>query len=311
MRSVVWLALLALLPAAAVAADRPNWAFPPDPPDKVTLPPDDGQPKHVAGSTKAYTQKQIDDQMHPPDWFPDEHPQMPPVVEHGNGTTVRACIGCHLPTGHGHPENSRLPGATAAYLARQLDDFRSGARKGTAPLTMINIAKGLTADEMRTSVAYFAALPVFRWTKVVEADTVPRSFFKGGRRLQHPDGGTEPIGNRIVEIPQDLEGVEHRDPHSPFVSYVPPGSLAKGKALVETGEGKTIQCAICHGVGLRGLGDVPGIAGRSPGSIARQLYYIQTGERDGAMVALMKAVVDKLNGDDVLAISAYVASLEP
>ena len=93
---------------------------------------------------------------------------------------------------------------------------------------------------------------------------------------------------------------------------MPPGSLAKGKALVETGGGgKTIPCAICHGVGLRGLGDVPGIAGRSPGSIARQIYYIQTGERDGPMVALMKAVVDKLNGDDALAISAYVASMEP
>ena len=62
---------------------------------------------------------------------------------------------------------------------------------------------------------------------------------------------------------------------------------------------------------LHGLGDVPGIAGRSPGNIARQLYYIQTGERDRAMVALMKAVVDKLNGDDILAISAYVASMEP
>ena len=63
--------------------------------------------------------------------------------------------------------------------------------------------------------------------------------------------------------------------------------------------------------GLKGLGEVPGIAGRSPGSIARAIYYMQTGERSGASMALMRGVVEKLTGDDVLAISAYVASLDP
>jgi cytochrome c553 len=96
------------------------------------------------------------------------------------------------------------------------------------------------------------------------------------------------------------------------VSYAPPGSLKKGEALVATGaEGKTIACAICHGPGLKGLGDVPSLAGRSPGNIARQIYYFQTGDRGGPSAALMKAVVDKLTGDDVIAIAAYVASLDP
>ena len=63
------------------------------------------------------------------------------------------------------------------------------------------------------------------------------------------------------------------------------------------GNGTTIPCGICHGPDLKGIGDVPGIAGRSPGNIARQLYYIQTGDRAGASVALMKAVVDKLTAD--------------
>ena len=56
---------------------------------------------------------------------------------------------------------------------------------------------------------------------------------------------------------------------------------------------------------------MPGIAGRSSLNIARQLYYFQTGERGGPSAALMKAPVEKLDGDDVLAISAYVASLAP
>jgi cytochrome c553 len=100
------------------------------------------------------------------------------------------------------------------------------------------------------------------------------------------------------------------DPRSGFVSYVPTGSLAKGEALVATGGGTTLPCAICHGADLKGIGDVPGIAGRSPENIARELYFFQTGLRGGASAALMKAVAEKLSAD-ILAISAYVASPEP
>jgi cytochrome c553 len=312
MRSLIALLLLASASSMAVAAARPDWAFPTKPAQAVPAPPDDGQPKQVPGSTKSYTQKQIDDPMNPPDWFPDEHAPLPHVIAHGGVSGVRACAGCHLPTGLGHPENSRVPGSTAAYLLRQLADFRSGARKGEAAGAMIKIAKGLTEDEMKDAVGYFSSLKPARWTRVVETDTVPKSYFKGTARLPLPDGGTEPIGNRIVELPEDLARFEMRDPHSGFVSYVPLGALAKGQALVTTGGGgTTIPCAICHGPDLKGLGDVPGIAGRSPGNIARELYYIQTGDRAAPAVALMKGVVAKLTADDILAISAYVASREP
>jgi len=153
---------------------------------------------------------------------------------------------------------------------------------------------------------------VLRWTRVVEADTVPKTYFRGNRRLQLAEGGSEPIGERIIEVPEDPARNALRDPHSGNISYVPVGSLARGAALVATGgSGKTIACGICHGPTLKGLGDVPGIAGQSPLTMARQLYYMQTGERNGAMAALMKAVVAKLGADDMLAISAYVASREP
>jgi len=103
-----------------------------------------------------------------------------------------------------------------------------------------------------------------------------------------------------------------RDPRFGFIDYVPPGSIKRGEELATTGGGgKTVPCAICHGPGLKGLGDVPSLAGRSPGNIARQIYYFQTGDRGGTSAALMKAVVDKLTADDVIAISAYVASLDP
>jgi cytochrome c553 len=90
---------------------------------------------------------------------------------------------------------------------------------------------------------------------------------------------------------------------------VPSGSIQKGEALVTTGgNGKTIQCGACHGADLQGLGPVPGIAGRSPSYLARQLYDMQNGFRAGLWTDLMKPVVAKLTPDDMIAILAYVSS---
>ena len=91
----------------------------------------------------------------------------------------------------------------------------------------------------------------------------------------------------------------------------PPGSIANGKALAAGGGGKTIACGICHGAGLKGLGEVPGIAGRDPIYAFRQLYDMQQGRRKGDAMVLMKAVVEKLTIDDMIALSAYSASLDP
>jgi cytochrome c553 len=292
-------ALLALLPAVSAAAERPDWAFPPPGAGGAPRKPETGELKRVPGSTRAYTQSQIDSFNDPPDWFP----------AHGRGTAVRACISCHLSTGLGHPENSRLPGASAAYIVRQLQDFASGARKGAA--NMLTFSKAMTPEEMKTAAEYFAAVPARRWTKVVETETVPKTNFHGTRRMPLAEGGTEPIGARVIEVPEDPERVELRDPNSGFIAYAPPGSLAKGLNLVATGGGKTVACTHCHGPTLKGVGDVPSIAGQSPVTIARQLYLMATGERAGSWAPLMKGVVEKLNNDDIVAISAFAASLEP
>ena len=93
---------------------------------------------------------------------------------------------------------------------------------------------------------------------------------------------------------------------------MPPGSIARGEALVKGGPvGKTVQCAICHGEGLQGLGEVPRLAGLQPLYVARQLFDMQYGSSAGKAAALMKAVVANLTEDDIIALSAYVASLPP
>ena len=302
--------VLALLPAVLAAAERPDWAFPPAGVTGAPRRPDTGEFKRVPGSTRTYTQSQIDSFNDPPDWFPEQHPPMPAIVAHGKGPQMRACISCHLSTGIGHPENSRLSGAPTGYLARRLADFKSGARKGSA--NMVTFAQAMTPEEMKIAADYFAALPIKPWTRVIETDTVPVTYFLGTRRMPLPAGGTEAIGSRIIEIPEDPARVELRDPNSGFIAYVPRGSLAKGQLLVAMGgDGKTIACTICHGPTLKGLGEVPGIAGQSPMNIARQLYLFATGERAGIWAVLMKGVVERLANEDIVAISALVGSLEP
>jgi cytochrome c553 len=299
--------LIGLVSVVAYATERPDWAFPVT--DKVQPSSTaEGEPKPPPGSTKSYTRKQIEDLSNPPDWYPDVHPPMPQVVAHG--TETFACGSCHLPTGTGHDESAYLAGLPAPYFVQQMADFKSGARKGFG--VMPSIAQALPDDEVQSAAAYFASLKARPWVRVVETDAVPKTYVAPGNiRLALPDGGTEPIGSRIVELPEDEEAALNRNPKSGFVAYVPTGSVAKGKALVATGDGKTTKCAICHGATLKGLGIAPPIAGRHANYMVRQLYFFQDGSRSGPSAALMHGVVQKLSVDDMVAIAAYLASLEP
>jgi len=309
--------VLALIPALRIGAQSAQpwhlpdipWAFPIR--DKVQPMIDERSgPQHVPGSTKSYTQEQIDDLANPPDWFPDEHAPMPKVVAHGAGGDILGCASCHLASGLGHPESANLAGVSAAYILRQLSDFKARLRMGEA---MNDIARDLSDEDAKQASDWFAALKPKVWQPVVETDRVPKTFINEHlMRMPLPGGGDEPIGNRIIELPQDVARAESRDPHSGFIAYIPKGSLAKGKEFVTTGGGgKTIQCTICHGPSLNGLAEVPAIAGHSPLYLFRQLYYFKDGSRHGVMGALMKGVVAQMTQDDMLAIAAYVGSLPP
>jgi cytochrome c553 len=296
--------------ALAVPAGLPDWAF--NIPDKIQ--PTAVRPEGIVkapGSAKKYDAAEIAGNANPPDWFPDEHPAAPRSVKGGTGITM-ACGSCHLMSGQGHPESADIAGMPAEYLMRQMAYYKAGTRKDDA--RMGPIARAASDDDVRQAAEYFAALKPAVWVKVIEIATPPRTFIAtaGRHRQLHPDGGTEPIGRRILEIPADPFRTEIRDPHSGFIAYVPPGSIARGEALVK-GEpsGQTVRCAICHGDGLKGLGEVPRLAGLQPLYVARQLFDMRYGSSAGKAAALMKAVVINLTDDDIIAISAYVASLPP
>jgi cytochrome c553 len=230
---------------------------------------------------------------------------------------VFACGFCHRADGSGGPENSSLAGLPAAYIVQQMADFKTGVRKSAVPkrgpvALMISLSKDITDAEVEAAATYFSALRPRINISVVETDRVPPSFVAGWFLAASKTGEKEPIGQRIIEVPEDLEQFENRDPRSRFIAYVPAGSVAKGSALVNTGgAGKTLQCTICHGPDLKGLGGIPPIAGRSPSYVVRQLYDIQNGARAGVVTQLMKQTVANLTVDDMLSIAAYLATLTP
>lgn len=305
----------------------PPWAYgfatPPKPGGEAPppaggggTPPDNVTQKHVEGSSLAFTQQQIANGFGPADWFPADHPPMPDIVAHGKqAANVLACDLCHYPNGKGRPENASLAGLPYAYLVQTLEDFKNGARtsadarKGNT-VRMAGFAKAMTDDEIKAAAQYFSSMKWTPWIKVVETDTVPKTRIAGGMFVALEGNDKEPIGQRVIEVPVNGEATETlRNPHSSFIAYVPTGSIQKGSALVNAGGlGKTIQCGICHGPDLQGLGPVPGIAGRSPSYLARQLYDMQSGSRSGIWTDLMKPVVAKLTTDDMIAIVAYLSS---
>jgi cytochrome c553 len=310
--------------AAGVPGPPPYWAFAINPPAKDSAPaanPDatetSAKPQHVPGSTATFTLTQIADLFSAPDWHPEAHPAMPEIVARGRKPEIYACGYCHLPNGLGRPENSSLAGLPAAYITQQMADFKSGARKSSArddlPVAlMISHETQATDAEIAAAANYFAQLKPQRWIRVVEAATVPKTHVAGWMLVASVPSGTEPIGVRIIEMPEDLERTELRDDTSGFVAYFPPGSIAKGKSLATTGgDGLTVPCAACHGPGLRGKNSVPSIAGRSPSYVVRQLWDVQHRTRNGAGAQFMQGAVAKLTLDDMIALAAYTSSLQP
>jgi cytochrome c553 len=251
----------------------PYWAFAVNPrvastPAAAKSP--DSSPRRVPGSVTTFTFAQIGNLFAVPDWHPESHPPMPRVVARGRKPDEFACGYCHLPNGQGRPENASVAGLPAAYIFQQLADFKTGLRKSSDPrlypvAAMITVAHNAHDQEIQAAAAYFSGLRPKPWIRVVETKTVPKTHVAGWMLVPTRNGGREPIGQRIIEAPENLERTELRDDTAGFIAYAPVGSIKKGKTLATTGgAGKTSQCAVCHGPDLKGLNNVPSIAGRSP-----------------------------------------------
>ncbi len=214
----------------------------------------------------------------------------PSVVGKGRAG-MASCASCHGLSGTGAPQTSSLTGLSAPYIQAQLAAFRRGDRanpvaggKLGAVEDMVAVAKTMRPDEDVEAAAYFSRLAPSPMTRLVES-------------ADAPGAGGEPLGRRIVELPQD---------GAVSLAYAPVGSIARGKALVAAG-----GCVGCHGADLEGLDDIPALAGRSPLYLVRQLWGFKTGARGGADAAPMTAWAAAFTPDDMVAVAAYIASLPP
>jgi len=226
-------------------------------------------------------------------------------------------------------------GLPVAYFLRQLEDFRSGHRRSSDPRkpnvpTMIALAKAISDDEAREAAEYWAAQSGGPRVKVIETAKAPPATPEGNLFVATAQERTEPLIGRILEVPEDhAKSGRIDDPRSGFLAYVPIGSIARGRSIAGVGvtrgagvgvtrggsigggsgaPASAFACVTCHGPDLRGMGDAPPIAGRSPSYLVRQLYDFKTGARSGAMSTLMKPVVESLTTSQMTDVAAYLAT---
>jgi cytochrome c553 len=313
-RCLALLFAVALCDAASADVDPGvAWAYPREgPPSRP-----EGM-YHVEGSPlPPMSKEQLDKLYVLPDWLPNLHPPMPFIVEKGRKGGVYACAECHQIEGQGFLSTASLAGLPASYIIEQIGEFRSGRRVSgqlDRPETeeMITEAKRVTDADAAEAAAYFAAIRPRHWVEVVEADTVPKTKVGCYDWLFiDPEGGTEPINGRIIEVDHDTIGMLNGDPRVVTTDYVPPGSIAKGAVLARRPNAIGQTCAICHGESMQGTPIAPPLAGNHASYLARMLWDIKSGARQGPAVALMQPVVAPLTPTEITQLSAYLASLAP
>ena len=303
--------ILALLGAGS-GATALDWALPVGVPG--TAPVWDTVELHtLPGSKEQFTEAELHDRTRAVDWRPREHPMMPASVSSGTRGAA-ACGFCHLPDGAGRPENAALAGLPADYIREQVESFTNGERtaldgKWPPATLMASTAKVASAADVREAADYFSRLRFATHVRVVErariAGAVPNNYV-----YALDDAKTEPIGTRIIEVPDSAERFELRDSHLGYVAYVPPGAIAAGMALATSGGPAGQPCALCHGTGLKG-GLAPPLAGRSPSYLARQLLAFRIGRRSNAGSMPMQLIAERLSDRDIVDLAAFAGSRRP
>ena len=318
--------LLLLAPRATFAQQAaandslrvPTWAFPGRSADlPLIVPPfDSTKPLRIPGSARSFTLAQVRDQLRPPDWQPRSHPAPPASVMRARADVRYACGYCHLPDGGGRSENATLAGLSSAYIVRQVEAFRSGARRGagasaTGPVAnMIAVSTLANDEEIAAAARYFTRLRPRARYRVAERAMIPAMYEAGGLYAERAGADSEPIAGRLLEMTESLERHELRDPDERFVTFVAPGTIALGRQLA-LGAPASPSCASCHGAGLRGTRVAPPIAGRSAAYILRQLLAFRTGARANVGADTMRVTTASLSVAQMVALAAYVGSLAP
>jgi cytochrome c553 len=213
-------------------------------------------------------------------------------------------------------------------------------------LALRRFAIALIAAAPLAAAAQDASLPAFKEVDSMEARvqgcvTCHGQSGQGTNSGYYPRIAGKPAGYLYNQLVAFRNGTRNYAPMNYLVAYLPdaylremaehyaklrppfarrdpgnvdPALLARGEALVKTGDPqKTIPaCAACHGAGLTGMQPgIPGLVGLRPTYITAQLTAWKVGERKAAEPDCMKRIANRLTESDIAAVSAWLARQQP
>ncbi|MDQ6681354.1 MAG: cytochrome c4 [Pseudomonadota bacterium] len=139
-------------------------------------------------------------------------PNGKPDLTKGEAISANVCVACHANDGsRGSPANPIIQGQHAAYLVKQLTEFKAGKRNN--PI-MRGIASTLSPDDMRNVAAFYASKqPKPGFAKNKDTAALGEKIYRGGiadRNVPACAGCHSPTGAGIpVQYPR-LAG-QHAD----------------------------------------------------------------------------------------------------
>jgi cytochrome c553 len=186
------------------------------------------------------------------------------------------CGACHGASGISiAPNYPNLAGQQAAYIVKQLTDFKAGTR---SDMLMSPMAANLSEQDMADLAAHFSSLP------------------RSGEQVA---ASTDGAGNS-AETTTTAASVE-------IVTATSAKAIYAGD--VKAGQEKSGMCAACHSTdGNSLIGIYPKLAGQSANYLAKQLADFKSGERVDPVMAGMVAGLSSKDMDDL---AAYYAVQTP
>jgi len=183
------------------------------------------------------------------------------------------CGACHGATGLSpSPTYPNLAGQKAAYIVKQLADFKSGARTN---MMMAPMAVNLSEQDMADLAAYFS------------------SQERSSKKAAASDNSSAPAAATAGSVE--------------IVTSTPAKGLYAGD--VKAGQEKSGMCASCHGAdGNSPIAIYPKLAGQSASYLSKQLADFKSGNRVNPIMAGMVAGLSPQDMDDL---AAYFAVQTP
>lgn len=239
----------------------------------------------------------------------------PAVAERATGAVAAAaCVSCHGEHGEGNAEIGipKLAGLPPEYFVKQIEDFKAGRR--TSPVHLpeserLSNAEVLRSDDPKAIADFYARwmVGVAKGISLEDAEAAAQYYAKQDRGSTPLPAGAQETGSSAAATGSETHVSAVNETSEAEV-------LALGEELAVNGDWERgiPACFKCHAEGAVGVGPAfPPLAGQHPDYIARQIKAWKTGTRRNDPLDLMKRLAENITDDEIHAVAAYLASLEP